>query len=83
MAVKQETLTIRWKLKTVMADRDMSSKDLAALMNVNRTTLSNWRSSKGIPPFSDPSKTINALCFYLNCTPADLIEYTPDEEVAK
>ncbi|MDZ4871956.1 MAG: hypothetical protein CLLPBCKN_001344 [Chroococcidiopsis cubana SAG 39.79] len=78
MTVKERPLVIRWKLKTVMADRDMSSKDLAALLKVNRTTLSNWRNSKGIPPFSDPSKTLNDLCIYLKCTPSDLIEYTPD-----
>lgn len=75
-----EPQVIRWKLKVVMADRDMSVNELAQRLNVHRVTISKWRNSQGIPQFENTDGTLNALCNTLRCAPSDLMEHTPDSE---
>ena len=70
---------IRWKLRTVMADRKMSATKLAQLVGVNRVTVSGWANSDAIPNFENANGKLNDLCFYLECRPEDLIYYIPDE----
>lgn len=74
-AVFEVPILIRWRLHVVMADRRMSVKDLAALMDMNRVSVSKLKSSDEYPQIS--GDTLNKLCYYLRCTPSDLIEYTP------
>lgn len=73
---------IKWKLRSVMADRRMTATKLADLLEVNRVTVSGWVGSDEIPAFRNPTETLNQLCKYLDCVPSDLIAYTPDEEGA-
>ena len=71
---------IRWKLRSVMADRKMTGVKLAKLMGLNRVTVSGWANSDEIPNFADTNGTLDSLCRHLNCTPSDLIQYSRDEE---
>ncbi len=72
------SLMIRWKLRVVMADRKMTAKKLSELMGVHRVTVSGWANSDTIPNFGDSNATLDKLCNLLNCTPGDLIVYTPE-----
>lgn len=70
---------IRWKLRAVMADRKMTATRLARLMEVNRVTVSGWASSDVIPDFRGTNKKLDDLCNFLECTPVDLIDYSPSK----
>lgn len=74
------TVLIKWKLRSVMADRKMTATKLADLMGVNRVTVSGWANSDEVPAFRNFNETMNQLCKFLECTPAELIQYTPDED---
>ena len=74
------TPVIRWKLRAVMADKKMSATRLAELLGVNRVTVSNWAGSAQVPDFRGTNERLNSFCMYLDCTPHDLIHYTPDEK---
>ncbi len=67
---------ITWKLKTVMADRDISTKELAARLGVNRVTVSRWRAFKTMP--SIDGEKLEQLCKALNCEPWDLIKWVEE-----
>lgn len=69
---------IRWKLRAIMADRKMTAKRLSELMGVHRVTVSGWANSDVIPNFGDSNETLDRLCHHLECTPGDLIVYTPE-----
>jgi putative transcriptional regulator len=69
---------IRWRLRIVMADRNISAHDLAERMEMSRVSVSRLRNT---PNDSFPritGKVLNNLCKYLDCNPGDLIEYLPD-----
>lgn len=68
------SLAIKWKLRSVMADRKMTATRLADLMGINRVTVSGWANSDEVPSFRNFSETLDQLCQHLNCSPADLIE---------
>jgi DNA-binding Xre family transcriptional regulator len=69
---------IRWKLRSVMADRRMTAVRLSELLGVNRVTVARWVGSDELPSFDEANKTLNQICYHLNCTPSDLIEYERD-----
>lgn len=69
---------IRWRLNIVMAERRMSVKELADKLGMNRVSVSKLKSSDEYPKIS--GDTLNKLCYFLNCSPTDLIEYIPDLE---
>lgn len=58
-----------------MARQRMTNKQLAELMDVHPNTISNLKNQDTLPHIGE---TLDALCKYLNCTPADLIEYVDD-----
>jgi putative transcriptional regulator len=58
-----------------MARQRMTNKRLAELMDVHPNTISNLKNQDTIPHIGE---TLDALCKYLDCTPADLIEYEAD-----
>lgn len=64
-------------LDVMLAKRKMKSKELAAQINVTEANLSKLKSGnvKGIK-----LATLDKLCAILDCKPADLIDYVPDEE---
>ncbi len=63
-------------LDVMLARRKMKSKDLAALINVTEANLSKLKSGtvKGVK-----LETLNKLCTVLDCMPADLLDFVPDE----
>lgn len=68
------TVLIKWKLRSVMADRKMTATRLAGLMGVNRVTISGWANSDDVPAFRNFSETLDQLCSHLKCDVSDLIE---------
>ncbi len=64
------------RLDRMMADRKMSLNELAERVGMTNVNLSNLKTGKmkGIK-----FDTMNAICHVLDCQPADLFEYTPDE----
>lgn len=69
---------IRWKLRSVMADRRMTNVRLAELMGVNRVTISGWANSDEVPAFRNFNETLDSLCRHLDCKVADLIDRVED-----
>ena len=65
------------RLDRMMADRKMSLNELAERIDMTNVKLSNLKTGKmkGIK-----FETMNAICRALDCQPADLFEYTPDED---
>ncbi len=67
---------INVRLDYVLLDRRMKLKDLAEATGLAVNNLSILKTNKARAiRFS----TLNSLCRALNCTPADLLEYIPDE----
>ena len=64
------------RLDVIMARRKVRSKVLARAIGISETNLSLLKSGKvrGVR-----FATLDAICRYLDCTPADILEYAPDE----
>lgn len=64
------------RLDVMMAKRKMRSNVLARAIGISETNLSLLKSGKvrGVR-----LTTLDALCAYLDCAPADLLEFVPDE----
>jgi putative transcriptional regulator len=68
---------INIRLDYLLLDERMKLKDLAEATGLAVNNLSILKTNKARAiRFS----TLNSLCKALNCTPGDLIEYTPDEK---
>ncbi len=65
------------RLDRMMADRKMSLNSLADTVGMTNVNLSNLKTGKmkGIK-----FETMNAICRALDCQPADLFEYVPDDD---
>lgn len=61
----------------MLARRKMSSGELAEKVGISAANLSILKTGKAK---AVRFTTLNALCKALNCQPADLLEYAPDEE---
>jgi len=61
-------------LDVVMAQRKMSSKELAQAINITEANLSLLKRGKvkGVR-----FETLAAICDYLDCQPGDILEYRP------
>jgi putative transcriptional regulator len=70
-------MPIVMRLDRVMAERKISSTELAALIGTSTVNLSNIKNGKirGVR-FS----TLEAMCEVLKCKPGDLIDYVTQEE---
>jgi len=68
---------IKIKLNKVMADKDISLKDLAKKIGITEANLSNIKRGKIT---SIRFSTLNAICKELNCQPRDILEYIYDLE---
>ena len=65
------------KLDKVMKARGVKLKDLAVKIGLTDANLSNIKTGKiSAIRFS----TLNALCKELDCQPADILEYSEDED---
>jgi putative transcriptional regulator len=67
---------IRWKLAVVMADRNISNKELAALVGMHPTSVSKIKTRRRLTRIDE--STLDALCKALNCQPGDLMVYEED-----
>lgn len=77
MSAKASTVTYRWHLRMVMAERGMfATSDLVPLLGARGVTLSReqvYRLVAKVPERLSLT-TLAALCDILSCTPSDLIE---------
>ena len=71
------SLVIRWKLAVVMAERDISNKELAVLTGMHPTSVSKLKTRRRLTRIDEA--TLNALCEALQCQPGDLMVYEKDE----
>ena len=64
------------RLDVMLATRKMRSKELAERFGITEQNLSLLKSGKvrGVR-----FETLSAICRELDCQPADLLEFTPDE----
>lgn len=69
-------MAIRWRLREIMARERITNKFLAELMGVHPNAISSLKNQDIMPRIG--GETLNSLCKFLDCTPADLIEYVPD-----
>ena len=68
------------RLDRVLADRKMSSKELAQRIGISPVNLSRIKTGKiSAVRFS----TLDAICKTLHCQPGDLLEYMPDDEAKR
>ena len=70
-------MSIIVNLDVVMAQRKMSSKELAAAIGITEANLSLLKRGKvkGVR-----FETLAAICSYLDCQPGDLLEYRASDE---
>lgn len=66
------------RLDRMLAQRKVSSKDLAERIGISPVNLSRIKTGKiSAVRFS----TLDAMCQALDCQPGDLLEFIPDDEV--
>jgi putative transcriptional regulator len=65
------------RLDRILADRKVSSKELAKEVGINEVNMSLLKTGK-IKAIR--LEILNAICKYLNCQPKDILEYIPDFE---
>ena len=68
-------MSIEFRLAVLMAERKMKLKDLAETLNVTQANASHLKTGK-IKALK--LKTLEKLCFLLDCQPGDLMEYQPE-----
>ena len=68
---------IKFKLKVMLAIREMTQKDLADKTGIRPPTISAICTG-AVKHF--PVDALNKICTVLECQPADLMEYVPDPE---
>jgi putative transcriptional regulator len=71
---------IRWRLRVLMAEQNIGNNQLAEMTGLHRVTISKLKRTDELKQIT--GETLNALCNALNCTPNELIQFTPDHKVA-
>lgn len=64
------------KLVALMKGKNMSIYHLTRDKIIGKATLEKIRKDEG----HVDTRSINAICKYLNCQPGDIMEYIPDEK---
>lgn len=65
------------RLDRMLAERKISSKELAGRVGISQVNMSRIKTGKvSAIRFS----TLDAICRALDCQPGDVLEYMPDEE---
>lgn len=72
---------IRWKLAVMMAERNISNKELAVLTGMNPRSVSRLKLRRRLTRIDE--STLNALCKALKCQPGDLLIYEEDKPETK
>ena len=70
-------MSIIVNLDVMMAKRKMSLGELAAKIGITQANLSILKTGKAK---AVRFRTLNAICTILECQPADILEFRPDEE---
>ncbi|MBD2577058.1 helix-turn-helix domain-containing protein [Oscillatoria sp. FACHB-1406] len=65
---------IDWRLAVVMAERNISNKELAKRTGMHPTSISKLKTRRRLTRIDE--HTLNLLCEALNCQPGDLMVYT-------
>jgi putative transcriptional regulator len=71
-------VVIRWKLAVLMAERNISNKELAVLIGMNPKSISRLKVRRRLTRIDE--STLNALCQALQCQPGDLMVYEEDRD---
>ena len=77
--LKEGTMTIKWRLNVLMAERRLKNKDLTEVTGMHPVTISKLKNSQEVPERLERS-TLEKLCAALNCQPGDLMLWEPDQE---
>lgn len=67
---------IKFKLKVMLAEREMTQKELAERTGIRPPTISAICTG-AVKQF--PIDALNKICTVLDCQPADIIMYIPDD----
>ena len=70
-------MSLEWRLKIMMATRDISAKALSEKSGLSYTTIIKLRNTE---PSRYDSQTLEKLCRVLRCDVSDLIRYIPNDE---
>jgi DNA-binding Xre family transcriptional regulator len=73
---KSKVRMIRWRLRVLMAERNINNKTLAELTGLHPTTISRLKNTDELKQIT--GEALDALCNALVCTPNDLIVFTPN-----
>ncbi len=68
---------IKPRIKVMMAERDLTQTQLAALSGINQATISKLSGGK---VQRIPVDALDALCRVFECQPSDLFQYIPEEK---
>lgn len=68
---------IKFHLKSVLAARNMTQKELVEKTKIRQPTLSAWNMGKAQ---RINVEDIEAICKVLDCQPGDLFEYIPEDD---
>ena len=74
VSVKYKNNMLKWRLRVLMAERELSNQELAEMIGYHPGTISKLMK---LPSRID-IQTLNLLCKALKCQPGDLIHYEPD-----
>ena len=69
-------VVIHWKLAVMMAERDVSNKELTASTGMSPNSISRLKVRRYLTRIDQD--TLNALCKALSCQPGDLLVYEKD-----
>ncbi|WP_235112775.1 helix-turn-helix transcriptional regulator [Acaryochloris sp. 'Moss Beach'] len=72
-----DTMTIKWRLASVMADREIKYKELADKLGMHPVTVNKMKNTF-VLNFRLTPETLNKLCLVLNCQPGDLLKHEED-----
>ena len=72
-------MTLQWRLKVLMAIRDISAKKLSLESGLSYSTVVKLRNTM---PSRFDADTLEKLCSTLNCQPGDLLQWAPDNDAA-
>lgn len=68
---------IKSKLKVLLADRDLTQKELGYITKIRQATINDLANDKCK---QIPVDVINKICKTLNCDVGDLLKYIPEDE---
>jgi putative transcriptional regulator len=72
-------MSLQWRLKILMAIRDVSAKKLSQDSGLSYSTVVKLRNTM---PSRIDADTLEKLCAALKCQPGDLLQWAPDNDAA-